>query len=96
MATETKVCSKCKEELPHSMFYQRVANRDNLTGQCKRCFENAWGRESWEMLKVAPRYQCNCVFRPECINNIKVGRKDWQPYCFVQAPYHGLYVKEYA
>jgi hypothetical protein len=47
-----------------------------------------------DMTDVIP-YGCyKCVFRAECKHNI--WKASFDPYCFVDAKYHGLYVAEYA
>lgn len=35
--TETKVCSKCKRELPTSEFYKNSNAKDGFCGYCKEC-----------------------------------------------------------
>lgn len=35
--TETKVCSKCKRELPTSEFYKASNAKDGFYGYCKEC-----------------------------------------------------------
>ena len=35
--TETKVCSKCKRELPTSEFYKDSNAKDGFYGYCKEC-----------------------------------------------------------
>lgn len=37
METKTKICFKCKRELPVSEFYKNVANVDGLQKHCKDC-----------------------------------------------------------
>lgn len=37
---DSKVCKKCKRELPYSEFYPRKGNRDGLYTHCKRCHCN--------------------------------------------------------
>jgi len=34
---KTKICSKCKEELPISEFHRNKTHKDGLTSACKRC-----------------------------------------------------------
>jgi hypothetical protein len=47
------------------------------------------------MSTIPTPYGClNCVFLAECRDNI--WRKTFDPYCFVDAKYHGLYVAEYS
>ena len=40
----TKVCSKCKRELPISEFYKNKSNPDGLGYYCKRCVSEIWQR----------------------------------------------------
>lgn len=35
--TETKICTKCKKELPTSAFRKRTGAHDGLQGYCKSC-----------------------------------------------------------
>ncbi len=90
-----KRCSKCERELPLSEFYNRKTCIDGKAGQCKACWEDAWGREGWQMSPISSVYGCEkCVFKPECKNNIWL--ESFDPYCFVEGKYYGLYVAEYA
>jgi hypothetical protein len=90
-----KRCSKCERELSESEFYNRKACTDGKAGQCKACWEDAWGREGWEMITVPTAVHCDyCPFEAECKHNI--WKRSFDPYCFVEAKYHGLYVREYA
>ena len=34
---EFKTCAKCKEEKPHTSFYQNRCKKDGLQGYCKNC-----------------------------------------------------------
>lgn len=40
----TKVCSKCKRELPIEMFYKNKSNADGMSCHCKEC-EQIYSRE---------------------------------------------------
>lgn len=37
ITTETKVCSKCKQALPVSMFHKNIKRPDGLQTYCKEC-----------------------------------------------------------
>jgi hypothetical protein len=41
MNPETKICKKCQEELPLSMFYKCPTTKDKLQGSCKSCVGKA-------------------------------------------------------
>ena len=43
--SETKTCTHCGRDLPHSAFPRRPKNRDGLSGQCREC-TNARNRAS--------------------------------------------------
>lgn len=34
---KTKICSKCKQQLPNSMFFKQTVNKDGLARWCKAC-----------------------------------------------------------
>lgn len=37
MEEKTKICAKCKRELPLSEFYKHCRTKDGLQGECKDC-----------------------------------------------------------
>ena len=54
----TKVCSKCKRELPISEFYKNKSRKDGLNAQCKNCM-NEYAknyRKSTKRKEVQKRY----------------------------------------
>jgi hypothetical protein len=94
-----KNCPICVEVLgglhaKSKEMFQVKACTDGKAGQCKGCWEDAWGREGWEMSTVPHHASCyNCPFLAECRDNI--WHETFDPYCFVGGKYHGLYVAEY-
>ena len=84
-----KTCSKCKQEKSLDCFKKGKEF-------CEPC-RTERSEDNWLMITLGSTYACErCVFEPECKNNIQVGRRDWNPYCFVEAKYHSFYVAEYA
>ena len=43
----TKVCSRCKRELPISEFYKNKSNPDGLGYYCKRCVSETWSKKQY-------------------------------------------------
>lgn len=43
-AIPTKKCSKCGRELPTTMFYTNIKNKDGFQDRCKDC-QREWNRE---------------------------------------------------
>ena len=42
-----KVCTQCKEELPHSSFHRRAAMTDGYRSSCKKCNKKYQTKEGW-------------------------------------------------
>lgn len=51
--TTTKVCCKCKRELPVEEFYKNKKMKDGLQSYCKQC-QVDYSRQSHSKGKVAP------------------------------------------
>ena len=56
---ETKICTKCKRELPLDMFQKDRQKRDGLTCQCKDCRKNQYINEREKRLKYQKNYYKN-------------------------------------
>jgi len=50
---ETKVCTKCKRDLPLSVYRPHSGNLNYLRSECKFC-ENFLAKERYEIRKTAP------------------------------------------
>ena len=97
-----KVCSRCERSLPLEKFYNRNDGLYKKHKTCIECFKNYYhGRgngNGWKPKKISGdiivKHCDRCAFEDTCRANI--WRQQFEPYCFVTAKYHGLYVKEYA
>lgn len=55
--TQTKVCSRCGQELPITEFYENPTCADGHIGQCKKCkYELAKARRSKAKSQLPPPY----------------------------------------
>jgi tRNA G26 N,N-dimethylase Trm1 len=53
----TKKCAKCGRELPTTMFYTNIKNKDGFQDRCKDC-QREWNRE-YQRRKAAERKKAN-------------------------------------
>ena len=82
-----KVCTRCKKRKYITQFYKNANAQDGRQSTCATC------RASKQKLKGPWCETGYCVFYATCRARIK--DRTFDPYCFVEGKYHGLYVQEY-
>lgn len=60
---ETKICSKCKRELPLANFNKSAKSPDGHQYYCKEC-KASKKKEDYEKLKLLPKLELLATFQP--------------------------------
>ena len=95
---KTKACRVCKKNKPLKDYYIRTTAPDGRYTTCIQC-QRKRDRKNYLKNRVKrdadiKMVSCDiCVFLRECKDQIH--RRDFEPYCFIDAKYHDLYCQEY-
>lgn len=59
----TKVCSKCRKELPISEFYKNKGKKDGLQGQCKNCIIEYYNKHNNTFGRTGRKRGCSGMLK---------------------------------